>query len=139
MENLISEAMKSIPLNLKILSTLYRDRDGNVNGGYFNIINTDDNSLVSKFILQQLQGCNGIVISRKVLILDNYKGKGYGSIFCKLREDIARNFGYSSMMCTVVSGNEKQEKIMLKNAWNNIGNFYNKKTTNVVNIYFKKL
>ena len=139
MENLISEAMKSIPLNLKMLSSLYRDGNGNVNGGYFNIINTEDNSVVSKFILQQLSGCNGIVISRKVLISDNYKGRGYGSIFCKLREDMARYFGYSAIMCTVVSGNEKQEKIMLKNAWYNIGNFYNKKTTNKVNIYFKKL
>ena len=84
-------------------------------------------------------GCNGIVVSRKVSIGEKYRGKGYGTMFCELRESIGRKMDYSVIMCTVVYGNEPQEKIMRKRGWFISNIFLNRKTGNRVAIYYKSL
>jgi hypothetical protein len=139
MVELVTETLKSIPLDLKFRILPYYDDNGNINGGYFSIINKADNTIVTKFILEQFKGCNGVVISRKVSISNEYRGNGYGNIFCRLRENIAKSLNYSVIMCTVVYGNIPQEKIMAKNEWQKLIQFLNLKTNNNVSIYYKKL
>jgi len=139
MESLISECTKSIPLDLKLKVNPYIDNDGKVNGGFFVVSNVTDGDIVSKFTLEKFSGCNGIVISRKVVVTEKYRGKGYGSIFCKLRELISKELGYSAIMCTVVLGNNAQERIMAKNEWLKLTEFLNLKTNNTISIYYKKL
>ena len=139
MEKLIDECLKKIPLNLRVCRFPYYDKNRQINGGEFEIIDIDKGLIVTKFKLVQMEGCNGIVISKNVAIYEGYKGKGYGSILCDLREQISAYMGYSAIMCTCVLGNLPQQKILAKNNWVIVSEFLNKKTNNLVRLYFKKL
>jgi RimJ/RimL family protein N-acetyltransferase len=126
-------------LNLTIRASDIHTNNGNVLGGTFVVTNANNYELISKFKLEQFNGCNGICISKSVMIADNYRGKGLGTHFLNLRESVALDFGYSAMMCSVVLGNLAQQKIMDKNGWQVIAEFDNKRTSNRVRIYYKKL
>jgi GNAT superfamily N-acetyltransferase len=139
MEKYIKECLDAIPLNLKMYHAPLHNRDGDIVGGYFTIQNQDDNSLISTFILEPMKGCNGICISRKVVVYDRYRGKGYGTIFCKMRELLARQFNFSMIMCTMVVDNIAQQKILEKNQWEKLNEFLNLKTQNRVSLYCKKI
>lgn len=138
MQKIIQEFSTSFPLNLKFDVGYFYGKEEKIIGGIFYLRNKDDNEIITQFILQTLLGCNGVCVSHGVKIMPNYRGKGYGSMLCKFREDLARDLGYSSMICTVVNGNIPQEKIMQKNGWKIISSFHNKKTGNDVNLFFKK-
>ena len=135
----ILEHTMDIPLNLKVNITFSHDSEGENNGGSFFIYDNDFNKLVTKFILSPMAGCNGVCIARKVFIAPEYRGNGYGSIFCNLRGKIALKLGYSAIICTVVKGNIPQEKILAKNGYKNVGLFNNSKTGNDINVFFKAL
>lgn len=139
MDNFIKECLEGIPLNLKMYHAPMYNRDGEVVGGYYTLLNIDDNSLITTFILEPMRGCNGICISRKVVIYERYRGNGYGSIFCKLRELLAKQFNYSMIMCTMVVDNIPQQKILTKNEWEKLNEFLNIKTNNRVSLYCKKI
>jgi hypothetical protein len=139
MQNSVAEILKLIPLNLEFYHAPMFNRDGMLIGGYYTIKNADDYSIITSFVLEPLRGCNGICISRKVLINEKYRGKGYGSIFCTLREVLAKDMRYSCIMCTTTLGNHPQQKIMAKNNWSMLTEFLNLKTTNRVRIYSKNL
>ena len=139
MEQLIKDCLSDIPLNLKLHTSPIYDRQGKICGGFYLVTNAENGERVSTFVLQPMLGCNGIVVSRKVAILGNYKGCGYGSTLCKLREQISAYLGYSLMFCTCVLGNIPQQKILAKNGWEIGHEFLNKKTNNRVRTYFKKL
>ena len=139
MKNFILEQISEIPLNLKVNITFSNDSDGENNGGSFFIFDTDLNKLVTKYILSPMAGCSGVCIARKVIVEADYRGKGYGSIFCNLRGKIALKLGYSAIICTVVKGNIAQEKIMAKNGYRNVGLFSNLRTGNDINLFFKPL
>lgn len=136
----LKQCLEGISLNLKIKFVPYYDKTFNINGGEYRALDMDNNeSEVTTFKLTQMEGCSGICISSKVSISDEYKGKGYGSKFNHFREVLAKQMGYSSIMCTIVKGNIPQEKILTKNGWEVVNVFVNSKTGNTIEVYFKKL
>jgi len=137
MEKQIKDFYALFPLNLKVKASPFYNSDGKFNGGVFRIYNSEDDTLITNFTLEAMGGCNGVCISRRVEIMPQYRGKGYGGMLCQFREKLGRYFGYSAMMCSVVDGNIPQEKIMFKNGWAIISSFHNKRTGNDVNIFFK--
>ena len=139
MKSILEKAMADTSLNLKFSMDSYYDSKGNINGGRFSLYSLPNFELVTIFTLEQMKGCNGIVISRRVEITPDFRGKGYGSAFCTMRENIARHFGFSLIVCTIVVGNIPQEKIMAKNGWQKMVDFTNKKTSNNVSLYYKQL
>jgi len=139
MKQLILSELSEIPLNLKVNITFSTDSEGVNNGGSFFIYDADSDKLVTKFILSPMAGCNGVCIARRVIIVPEFRGKGYGSIFCNLRGILAFQLGYSAIICTVVKGNIPQEKILAKNGYKNVGLFNNSKTGNEINVFFKAL
>jgi hypothetical protein len=126
-------------LDLTIQFDLIETKNESIKQAIFDVMDIKVNTRVTTFVLESMSGCNGIAISKKVYMYPRYRGFGYGSIFCNLREELSRYFGFASIMCTVVSGNEPQEKIMAKNGWNLINEFYNKKTGNAIKIFSKNL
>lgn len=126
-------------LDLTIEFDLVEAKNESIKQAIFDVIDLRLNSRVTTFYLDAMSGCNGIAISKKVYIYPRYRGFGYGSIFCNFREEMARYFGFASIMCTVVSGNIQQEKIMAKNRWNLINEFHNKKTGNAIKVFSKNL
>jgi predicted GNAT superfamily acetyltransferase len=119
-------------------SPFYHHKTGQMNGGLFTFIDSDNES-ITIFKLSQMEACNGICISSKVEIFEKYRGKGLGKSFCSLRGDLAAHFGYSLLHCTVVDANKPQRKIMAANGFRDIQSFKNENTGNTVIIYTKKI
>jgi len=138
-KEIISNTQTQFDFKLLYMIHPFYDKDGNINGGVFKFYNADDRSLVTQFILQQMSGCNGIVISRGVNISTENRGKGYGGIFCELRENLCKQFGYTMILCTVVLTNAPQVRIMEKRGWQVLQKFINSRTNNEVCLYCKTL
>jgi GNAT superfamily N-acetyltransferase len=130
-------------LNLKVYGYDFFRREFEIIGGSFIAVIEGEEPRVKNFVtmfrLEPFNGCSGICISRNVEIREEYKGKGLGIQFLNLRESIAKDFGYSAMMCSVVLGNHQQQKIMKRGGWEHIAEFDNKRTNNRVRVYYKKL
>jgi hypothetical protein len=69
---------------------------------------------VCNFFLQYLPGCCGICISYHSGMNGKFMNKGLGKVMRKLREDIARAQGFSTLLSTHTSNNVQQNKIMKK-------------------------
>ncbi len=92
---------------------------------------------ISRFILRGMPGCHGVCINHAVEVFDPYKNRGIGTILNDMRNEIARDLGYGVMVCTVVSTNIPQIRIMEKNFWQRMFEFNNLRTNNMV-CFFKK-
>lgn len=98
-----------------------------------------DKSVISSFTLQQLPGCCGVCVSHDNRISLKYRGKGLNNILNQFRIDIARDLGYTILMCTDVHDNIAQKKTLVKNGWQDIFRFRNKRTNNLVDISIVQL
>lgn len=85
---------------------------------------------VASFELYPMINCCGICVSTRAWVNELHRGKGIGKQLNLLRMDIARNNGYSLLLCTDQVGNDYQRKILSANGWRDIVNFRNKRTGN---------
>lgn len=92
-----------------------------------------------QFRIESFNGCSGIAIIRDVFLKEEHRGYGLAIQFLNLQEQVAKDFGYSAMMCSVVLGNHPQQKTLHKNAWEYIKEFDNKRSGNRVRLYYKKI
>ncbi len=90
--------------------------------------------LVSSFSLVAMPGCCGICVSINSLVVSEFRGKGLGSLLNSMRKQIAWDMGYSLLMCTNLSDNIPQKKILSKNGWEVLKVFFNQKTGKEVEI-----
>lgn len=84
------------------------------------------------FTLASFPGCCGICISTEANVYGAHRRKGLGTLLNKIRIDWARALGYGILMCTDISKNEYQRKILAKNGWTDIHDFVNPRTSNQV-------
>lgn len=95
--------------------------------------------LIAVFSLVCLPGCCGIVVSTGSAIIKAYRNKGIGKILAKARITLAREYGYSMMICTDVSENEPQQKILKGLEWTEVVEFVNDRTGNKIKLHYIKL
>jgi GNAT superfamily N-acetyltransferase len=133
------QILKPIPLNLKVIQSRVVYKNDVQLGGEYIVIHSDNQRVITSFVIEPMAGCSGIALFRAVDIREDYRGKGYGIHFLNLREKIALDFGYGVAMCTIVDTNKPQAKIMQKSGWQKLYNFTNPRTTNNVSVYVKKL
>lgn len=89
--------------------------------------------------LNPFPGCNQIVVSNHAFIYPEVRSKGLGTHYNGIRVKQAKFLGYNYLMCTVISTNYPQLKIMKKNGFKELDEFYNKETGNTVKIFGKRL
>ncbi len=89
---------------------------------------------VSSFSLQQLTGCCGVLVSTGSSVNANFQRKGVATRLNQLRKDIAQYLNYSIMLCTDVDSNEAQRRVLEKNGWQDVYQFTNRRTNNLLNI-----
>ena len=94
---------------------------------------------IASFSLQQQIGCCGTLVSTETYVREQNRGQGLGQAMMDLKEAIAVQFGYSSMIASVVKGNLAEIHILEKRGWLKGFEFTNARTKNVVVYYFKKL
>jgi hypothetical protein len=93
-----------------------------------------DKATISKFSLLEMPGCCGICISTGAYIDSKYRNMGINTILNSLRIKIAKELGYTVLLCTDVATNVYQKKVLQKNGWQDIFRFRNRRTNNLVDI-----
>lgn len=89
--------------------------------------------------LNPFPGCNQIVVSNHSWIPPEKRGKGFGDQIHKERLAHIKLLGYDYAICTVKSDNIPQIRILEKNGWRWLDNFFNGETGNSVYIYGRKM
>ena len=87
---------------------------------------------LAEFELYQMPHCCGIAVSCRALVAPEYRKRGLGALFNMFRQDIARQLGFSLLMCTDVAQNEPQRKLLKTNGWKDLISFVNQRTRNTV-------
>lgn len=93
---------------------------------------------IGSFKMIEFPGCCGICILYNVRVHDKYQKRGIGTQIFKKAEDMAKQFGYSKIMCTDVLGRPSDD-IITKLGWKHINIFLNTRTNNNVNISIKEI
>lgn len=100
---------------------------------YFQV--KDGDKKILEFNIQQLPGCCGVCVLHYVSVSYNYLNKGYGKLIFEEAKGIARQMGYSAMLCTTVEQNIST-KIANKTNWITVFKFRNWRTNNLVNLHY---
>lgn len=115
----------------------------NLSSDSIEIINSDEgavfhimsgNTRVAEFTLCQLRGCCGICLSTAAYVNPTFRNKGVGSRLGLLRKQMAKDAGYTVLLCTDVADNFAQKKVLDKNGWIDLFRFRNRRTSNLVDI-----
>lgn len=89
---------------------------------------------IGSFELHPMINCCGICVSTRAYVHPDFRNVGLNTILNSLRIDIARFLGYSLLLCTDVTSNEAQRKVLARNGWRDIYRFLNRRTGNLVAI-----
>lgn len=89
--------------------------------------------------LNPFPGCNQLVVSNHAHIYPWFRGKGHGQKQHLERLAKARELGYNKIICTVNSENAAEIHILNKNHWTKHGDFVNKETGGLVEIWSRDL
>jgi len=106
---------------------------------WVSFIDTDTNKIVCCSRLTELPSCCAFLVSHNLFIYFDYRNKGLNKYFIQIREELARMFGYTAIICTDVEDNVPQRKTLKKAGWNDIYNVRNKRTGNSVFLSLKEL
>lgn len=92
-------------------------------------------TIVARTNVESFPKCNGIAIITKVMVMEDYRGRGIGTFVNQFTAYFCRKIGYSVAMCSVRENNMPMRCILAKNGWNENFEFMNKKTGNDVVVY----
>lgn len=119
----------------KLKNTTHKcDWSEKLSSGSYDLRVPDQAALVARFEMIPMINCCGIVVSTRAYVAPAFEGKGLGTLLNSLRIDMARAEGYGVILCTDVTSNEKQRKILAKNGWRDIHRFVNPRTKNLIAI-----
>lgn len=104
--------------------------------GQLIVVRLRDNahSRIASFRLTRMPGCCGVCISTENHIEPNYRGRKLNNLLNEFRMAVARELGYTIMLCSDVSTNTPQKKTLIKNGWKDIYQFKNKRTNNIIDL-----
>lgn len=98
-----------------------------------------DFKTVGQFGLKELPGCCGVAVFFEASVTQDFRGKGLGRLFLKLRERAARLAGYALAQATVLNSNKPEKALLESEGWKESWTFPNTRTGNKVVVYFKAL
>jgi hypothetical protein len=106
------------------------------------IITVDTNEgriIVAKFSLYEFPSCCAFCVSTGAYTEPAFRNKGVNKIANKLRQRIAKEYGYAALICTDVESNVAERKTLIRNGFKDIYRTINGRTGNVVVISVKHL
>lgn len=86
------------------------------------------------FTLVCMPGCCGVVISTNCYVNPNWREHGLGTLLNNMRKQMAYEMGYTLLLCTDVTKNIPQQKILNTNGWTKLLEFNNRRTGNTVSL-----
>lgn len=120
-----------IPLKEWKLQLTIKDEEVGEGGANFYIRHQNGYD-IGRFSIRQFPGCCAIAVSYHSNIDPKYRGQKLGTLFNKMRMDIARLWGYGAMICTDVHDNVPSRKLLANNGWSDIAQMRNPRTKNKV-------
>jgi len=94
---------------------------------------------VSSWRMVEFPGCCAFCISTGVYVNTAFRKRGVNRIANELRQWIAREFGYTALICTDVETNIPERKTLQANGWKDVLRVTNRRTQRVVNLSVKEL
>lgn len=91
-----------------------------------------EGNLIQSFEMGEMHGCCGIATSFHAYMDKDLRNRGWGTICDLIRQLIAREDGYSILVCTLLQTNDANIKIKEKNGWIKLLQFNNNRTGNEV-------
>lgn len=89
--------------------------------------------------LTTLPGCSQVVVSHAVYVPKDRRGQGVGYTSNIKRQRLAFDeLGYDAMICTVISTNLPQKKVLEKAGWSCLTRFTSSNTGHDVELWFIK-
>jgi GNAT superfamily N-acetyltransferase len=95
-------------------------------------------AVISRFSMNQLPGCCGVIVFYHASVALDFRGRGLGSLLLRLREEAARKAGFTLALATV-EGNEEERSILEKAGWKQLESFNDHRTGNQVILYGRLL
>lgn len=94
---------------------------------------------ICSFKIGTLYTCCGIAVASNFNINYPYNNHDLYKFFNKLKEDLCKVWGYSTILCTERDHNKVHKKLMKRNKYKIINSFTNIRTENKINIFIKKI
>lgn len=95
------------------------------------------NGGVVSFHLTMLPGCCGYLVSHESFVYYEFRRKGIATVLQSIKEEIAREEGYTHMMCTTMASNMSQNRILEKHGWTKVHEGVNGRTNNNLYMWVK--
>ncbi len=92
-------------------------------------------SIIGRFMLQDMVNCSGIIVNSDVYVGKKYLNRGIGTLINLFCIDFCKYYGYGIIQATDKEDNKYQKQIFEKNGWQLITAFQNPKTHNLLNIW----
>ncbi len=96
---------------------------------------------ITVFSLVPMIGCPPVAVSTGVKVSEKFRKLGIGHLMNEMRLDIAKQWGYSLVLCTDREDNVAQQAVLKKNGWKKLDGFVNpvnKKTVALHSVVPKK-
>lgn len=90
---------------------------------------------VAGFQLVEQVNCCGVIVSTRTYVYNSVKDMGYAQEMMELKIALAKEFGYSAMLATVVMKNEAEVHILEKFGWKCGETFVNTRSKNELGIF----
>lgn len=132
----LKPALASLPLGHLYSIFKLRLKTKNLFGGVGSFYYAD----VSVWTLSSIPAQCGMLLSSRSCIY-NHNRMGLGTLMNQLRQDIARNLGYTTLLCT----NKKEQseginqRLLQKLGWKNVYEFRNDRTKNLISVNIVQL
>ena len=94
---------------------------------------------LGSFYFSPMPGCCGIVISHDTFLNKNYRGTDVSDAFRKIKNELAKELGYTVMIATTQMTNLPGVGNMMKSKYKIPLTFTNKRTNNLLGLGYKVL
>lgn len=139
-------ALLSLPVDRLSIEGVLSREPGEYRWGFadkpqmYKILYRNDNNYlyqVAKWWMVSLPGSCAYVVCYHSEV--TYGNKGLGTLLNEMKQDIAKNIGYTAMICSDVTKNTFQKKILAKHEWADVHTLTNRRTNNEIKLYVKDL
>lgn len=106
---------------------------------YFNLYSNENKRPVGNFRFSHMPGCCGMVVSHNTFLNRDFRGTMVSDGFRKLKEELAKELGYTMMIATTRMRDEPAVGNFRKSGYEIVRKFVNKRTNNELGIGLKCL
>ncbi len=89
--------------------------------------------------LTSLPGCAQVAVSHASFLKPAFRGRGFGKTMHQRRLNYAKDAAYDYVLCTVVSTNAPQKRILTQHNWRKLDQFLSSRSDEMIELWGKVL